>query len=213
MAEDFFDVPVHPAPLRPIPHRVGLGPTVGQLYKSKVPASLEDLSIDTYLKFLEHEVVGYIGLTQTESALLRGVGARMMQDLKRQLNTRMSGIASSAIRQKMLMKILSSGDFPSPRYCNMYTKRSKRTNQVDVQHIAIAAAVAVAGAQPAAIALAPNALNIHPAGHDVNPAVPMIGIMHINAILHGYLVAGLYLYTKIGKSPHENFHICCSTQF
>ena len=65
--------------------------------KSRVP-SLEDTCIEAYLKFLEAEVVAYIGLTQTESKVLRGIASRMVAALKTNLNSSMSGIASKHIR-------------------------------------------------------------------------------------------------------------------
>ena len=100
MADDFFDVPVNQIQedAAPLPIPSSIVPT----YKSKSPSILEDLAIEAYLKYLEGEVVAYISLTQTESALLRGVAIRMMAVLKDQLNSRMSGIASSSMRQIFL---------------------------------------------------------------------------------------------------------------
>ena len=62
------------------------------------PSSLEDACVDVYLKFLEEEVVAYVGLTQSESRVLRGVASKMVKSLKDHLNSSMSGIASSVIR-------------------------------------------------------------------------------------------------------------------
>ena len=171
MADDFFDVPVNQIQedAAPLPIPSSIVPT----YKSKSPSILEDLAIEAYLKYLEGEVVAYISLTQTESALLRGVAIRMMAVLKDQLNSRMSGIASSSMRQKML-KIILSERFPSPKYCNIYIKRARKQNEIEAhrQHIAIAAAVAAVGIQPAAIALAGN---MPPINQELNNPLP--GVM------------------------------------
>ena len=155
MADDFFEVPENQLQREVAQMAPPASMLVGDKIKS--PLSLEDLAIEAYLKYLEGEVVAYISLTQTESSLLRGVAVRMMATLKDQLNGRMSGIASSTIRQKMLRIILSER-FPSPNYCNIYIKRTRKPNEVEAhrQHIAIAAAVAAAGIQPAAIAVAAN---------------------------------------------------------
>ena len=100
----------------------------------KVPPSLEDAAIDAYLTYLESEVVAYIGLTQTDSKVLRGVTARMLASLKAQINSTMSGIASSVIRQKML-KIILSDRFPSPQYCNMFIGKPDDDEDDEVAHL------------------------------------------------------------------------------
>lgn len=169
MADDFFEVPGnHVRDIAQLPAPASLT----SMYKMKSPLSLENLAIEAYLKYLEGEVVAYINLTQTESALLRGVAIRMMATLKDQLNGRMSGIASSAIRQKML-KIILSDRFPSPQYCNIYIKRGRKTNEIEAhrQHIAIAAAVAAVGIQPAAIAVAAN---IPPNNQELDVLPPIV---------------------------------------
>ena len=168
MAEDFFDVPGNQLPQNIAQFQPPISLTPQN--KMKTASTLEDLAIDSYLKYLEGEVVAYISLTQTESALLRGVAVRMMATLKDQLNSRMSGIASSLIRQKML-KIILSDRFPSPQHCNVYIKRSRKTNDVQAHqhHIAIAAAVAAVGIQPAAIAVAANVPQNNPELNNVLP--------------------------------------------
>ena len=176
MADDFFDVPENQIQ----PNIVQLqAPISLTLNKMKSVSTLEDLAIDAYLKYLEGEVVAYIGLTQTESALLRGVAVRMMATLKDQLNGRMSGIASSLIRQKML-KIILSDRFPSPQHCNVYIKRGRKQNdmQAHQQHIAIAAAVAAVGIQPAAIAVAAN---MPPNNPELNNVLPPLIEGHVPA--------------------------------
>ena len=133
MAEDFFEViPANPQQRGVAPFAVG---SLLTNYSKKVPCSLEDAAIDAYLKYLEAEVAAYIGLTQTDSTLLRGVAVRMMASLKKQLNGQMSGIASSVIRQKML-RIILSDRFPSPQYCNMYIKRGRKVN-IMLSHLSL----------------------------------------------------------------------------
>ena len=127
MADDFFDVPENQ--IQPNIAQLQAPVSLTTLNKMKPVSTLEDLAIDAYLKYLEGEVVAYISLTQTESALLRGVAVRMMATLKDQLNSRMSGIASSLIRQKML-KIILSDRFPSPQHCNIYIKRGRKQNDM-----------------------------------------------------------------------------------
>ena len=120
MAEDYF----FPDP----PDNNMAGAVVEATFPAsvKTPPSLEDCAILSYLKYLEAEVVGYIGITQSDSQLLKGIGYRMIATLKHQLNSKMSGLASSVIRQKMLRLILSDA-FPSPNYCNM--EEHKRVKQ------------------------------------------------------------------------------------
>jgi len=99
-----------------------------QVFKN--PASLEDLSILCYLKYLETEIVTYISLTQTKSQLVKGVARRMKQILKEDINSKVTGIASSAVREKMVSFILSER-FPSVEYCNMYQSDGKEDTGVD----------------------------------------------------------------------------------
>jgi len=78
----------------------------------------------SYLKQLETEMVSYISLTQSKSVLLKGVARRMLQILKENINHKVTGIASSAVREKMVAMILSDR-FPSAQYCNMYQAEAK----------------------------------------------------------------------------------------
>ena len=46
---------------------------------AKSPASLEDICVMAYLKYLENEIVTYISLTQSKSHLVKGVAKKMLQ--------------------------------------------------------------------------------------------------------------------------------------
>jgi len=108
-------------------------PSLDQAVKKTVlknPESLEDLCILSYLKYLETEVVAYISLTQTKSQLVKGVAKRMLHLLKDDINSKVTGIASSAIREKMVTIILSE-KFPSMEYCNMYQSDIKDEGGLD----------------------------------------------------------------------------------
>jgi len=96
----------------------------------KNPDSLEDKCILAYLKYLETEVVTYISLTQSKSKLVKNVGKKMLQLLKDDINGKLTGIASSSIREKMVSIILSE-KFPSMEYCNMYQSDGKDEGGTD----------------------------------------------------------------------------------
>ena len=57
-------------------------------------------------RYLENEMVTYISLTQSKSHLVAGVARRMLQILKEDINHRLTGLASSVLRQKMVGMIL-----------------------------------------------------------------------------------------------------------
>lgn len=97
----------------------------------KTPSSLEDLCVDAYLKYLETEIVTYISLTQSKSLLVKGVAKRMLQILKDDINTKLTGVASSVIREKMVSLILSE-NFPSMEYCNMFVSDGKDDQENDL---------------------------------------------------------------------------------
>ena len=44
--------------------------------------------------------------------------------MKENLNTRLTGLASSVLREKMIVSILSD-KFPSPQHCNMYSPETR----------------------------------------------------------------------------------------
>ena len=46
---------------------------------ARSPASLEDICVMAYLKYLENEIVTYISLTQSKSHLVKGVAKKMLQ--------------------------------------------------------------------------------------------------------------------------------------
>jgi len=99
--------------------------------------SLEDLCIMTYLKYLESEVVTYISLTQSKSRILKGVAKRMLKILKNDIKYRITGIASSSIREKMVTMILSD-KFPSEENCNIYTDtKDESADSVESEEIVI----------------------------------------------------------------------------
>ena len=83
-----------------------------------------------YLKYLENELVTYISLTQSKSHLVKGVARRMLQILKEDINGRLTGLASSVLREKMVTLILSE-NFPSVEHCNIYVPE-KKDNNVEV---------------------------------------------------------------------------------
>ena len=90
---------------------------------------LEELCINTYLTYLEHESAAYVTLTQSESLILRSIAPKMVNMLKNQLSKWVgaNGVTSTALRQKML-ELVMSDKFPSPSYSNIYTH--KRTAKV-----------------------------------------------------------------------------------
>jgi len=88
------------------------------------PSSLEDLCVSAYLKYLENEMVTYVSLTQSKSTLVKGVAKRMLQIVKENINSRLTGLASSVLREKMIVSILSD-KFPSPQHCNMYSPETR----------------------------------------------------------------------------------------
>ena len=92
---------------------------------------LEDLSLNTYLVYLEHEAAAYVNLTQSESSLLRTIAPKMVTALKNQLSRHVgsNGVTSTSLRQKMLEIVLSER-FPSPKYANIYVH--KRTAKVQL---------------------------------------------------------------------------------
>jgi len=96
----------------------------------KNPSSLEDLCVMGYLKYLENEIVTYISLTQSKSHLVKGVAKRMLQILKDDINGRLTGLASSVLREKMVSLILSE-KFPSIEHCNIYVPEKKDDVDVD----------------------------------------------------------------------------------
>lgn len=95
------------------------------------PLTLEDACVFAYLKWLETEVVAYIGLTQSKSQLIKGVAKRMLQIMKDDINGRMTGLASSVLREKMI-KLILSDKFPSVENCNIhYVPEKKDADEVD----------------------------------------------------------------------------------
>lgn len=90
---------------------------------------LEELCINRYLSYLEHEAAAYVSLTQSDSQILRSIAPKMVEILKNQLSRFVgsNGVTSTALRQKMLELVLSER-FPSPSYSNIYLH--KRTAKV-----------------------------------------------------------------------------------
>jgi len=95
------------------------------------PTSLEDACVLAYLKYLENEIVTYISLTQSRSTLIKGVAKRMLQILKDDINTRLTGLASSVLREKMISLILSDR-FPSIEHCNIYVPETSRDENDEI---------------------------------------------------------------------------------
>ncbi len=87
--------------------------------------------MSVYLDYLETEAAAYVSLVESQSKLLRTAGQKMMLLLKDQLNSKMRGVASTSLRQKML-QIVFSERYPSPQYCNVY--QHKRTAKVRRLH-------------------------------------------------------------------------------
>jgi len=106
----------------------------------KNPLSLEDLCVTSYLKYLETEIVTYISLTQSKSQLVKGVAKKMLQILKTDINSKVTGIASSSVREKMVTNILSD-NYPSVQHCNMYLTEDKdeSTDSVDEDEMVVPA--------------------------------------------------------------------------
>ena len=97
-------------------------------------------------------MVTYVSLTQSKSTLVKGVAKRMLQVrrsdvfidnsyhclysfffhikpisfqiLKDNINFRLTGLASSVLREKMIKSILSD-KFPSAHNCNMYVPEAR----------------------------------------------------------------------------------------
>ena len=69
-------------------------------------------------------MVTYISLTQSKSFLVKGVAKRMLQILKDGINNRLTGLASSVLREKMVQLILSE-QFPSIEHCNIYVPEKR----------------------------------------------------------------------------------------
>ena len=94
-----------------------------------VISRLEDLCVNSYLSYLEHEAAAYVSLTQSDSKLLRSIAPNMVTSLKTQLSKCVgsNGVTSTALRQKML-EIVFSERFPSRTYSNVYLH--KRTAKV-----------------------------------------------------------------------------------
>ena len=87
--------------------------------------SLEDLCTLAYHKYLETEIVTYITLTQSRSQLCRGVTRRMLAILKDDINSKLTGVASSVLREKMVGTILSD-KFPSTENYIIYFPQDKK---------------------------------------------------------------------------------------
>jgi hypothetical protein len=82
--------------------------------------TLEKLAIDVYLKYLEDACAVYIRLCCSESKLLQFARDNMIQVLKDQLRSNLSGIMSTSIRQEMIREVKNSGRFPSTKFHNQY---------------------------------------------------------------------------------------------
>ena len=79
---------------------------------------LEKLAMDVYLSYLEDACAVYIRLLSRESCLLQVARENFIYVLKDQLNSNLSGIMSTSIRQEMIKEIKDSGRFPSSKYHN-----------------------------------------------------------------------------------------------
>ena len=90
---------------------------------------LEDMCVNTYLSYLEHEAAAYVSLTQSDSKLLRSIAPNMVTALKNQLSKFVghNGVTSTSLRQKML-ELVFSEKFPSRTFSNVYLH--KRTAKV-----------------------------------------------------------------------------------
>lgn len=83
---------------------------------NKPVTTLETLALNNYMSFLEAEAVSYISLSQSPSLILAGTAEKLLRGLKAQLDGKMSGIASSVLRQRMIDRILSE-EFPTGKHC------------------------------------------------------------------------------------------------
>ena len=52
--------------------------------------------------------------------------------MKENINSRLTGLASSVLREKMIVSILSD-KFPSPQHCNMYSAETRGEGEGDTQ--------------------------------------------------------------------------------
>ena len=95
---------------------------------------LEELCVNSYLSYLEHEAAAYVSLTQSDSKLLRSIAPNMVTTLKNQLSKFVgsNGVTSTALRQKML-ELVFSERFPSRSYSNVYLH--KRTAKVSFRQL------------------------------------------------------------------------------
>ena len=98
-------------------------------FRMAVLLRLEELCVNSYLSYLEHEAAAYVSLTQSDSRLLRSIASNMITILKNQLSKFIgsNGVTSTALRQKML-ELVFSEKFPSRNYSNVYLH--KRTAKV-----------------------------------------------------------------------------------
>ena len=82
--------------------------------------SLENIAMTFFLSYLEDACAVYVRLSCKESNLLQGVRDNMFDVLKHQLNSNLSGIMSTSIRQDMIREIRHSKKFPSGKFHNQY---------------------------------------------------------------------------------------------
>ena len=55
-------------------------------FRMAVLPRLEELCVNSYLSYLEHEAAAYVSLTQSDSRLLRSIASNMITILKNQLS-------------------------------------------------------------------------------------------------------------------------------
>eukprot|EP00094_Tigriopus_californicus_P010814 TCALIF_10431-PA protein Name:"Protein of unknown function" AED:0.01 eAED:0.01 QI:0/0.5/0.33/0.66/0.5/0.33/3/50/1148 len=97
-----------PPAVPPLPRRFAEPPP------PRTPATLEECAMTAYLRLLENECAAFVLVSSlaAHSLYLRSAPQVMLDDLKTQLRRRMSGIASSSLRQAMLKRVLSA-EFPT----------------------------------------------------------------------------------------------------
>lgn len=82
-------------------------------------ASLETLSLHVYLSYLEEECASYVTMTHVDSPFWNPVKDRLLDVLKRQIDSVLAEPQSGAIRKRMFEQI-TSGLYPSTHNRNAY---------------------------------------------------------------------------------------------
>ena len=100
------------------------------------PSRLESLCQDAYLRRLQDSCAGFVHLCRIDSRVLRGVRSNAISVLKGELAGHLTGMASSALRQEMVARLIG-GAFPTKEHHNQYQAVAHATYETeqDVDHI------------------------------------------------------------------------------